>query len=394
MSASLPPATTPDLYRYQNHLFVIGVIALILCAIGAIFNFDQFLHSYLMAYVFWIGVALGSLAILMMQHLTGGAWGLLLRRALESATRTLPAMIILFIPLLFGLHRLYIWTHSAEVAANPLLQHKHAYLNTPFFIIRAAGYFVIWILLIALLNRWSLRQDKTGEPRLALKMQHLSGPGLFILAITLSLALIDWVMSLEPEWYSTMYAVIYMAGDMLAAFAFTIGVIILLADRKPLSDVITPDHFRDLGNLILTFVMLWAYTSFAQFLLIWSGNLRDETPWYLSRTMGGWGWIAGALIVFHFFLPFFMLLGRSNKKNPKRLAVIALIVFFMRLVDVFWLVEPAFHPGNFHLSWMDIIAPIGIGGIWMALFIWFLKSRPILPLQDPYAEETFNHAGD
>jgi hypothetical protein len=376
--------------RYRSRFLITGLVALALCLIGAIFSPQQFFQSYLFAYMFWIGLVLGCLAILMMQYLTGGGWGIILRRVLESATGTLPLMVLLFIPLLFGLHRLYIWTHSEVVANDPLLQHKQGFLNVPFFLIRAVVYFICWIIFARLLNRWSRTQDETGEPRLAWWLEHISGPGLFVLAITLSLAMIDWVMSIEPKWYSTIYAVGYLAGEVLAGFAFSIGVVLLLAQRPPFAEVITPKHWRDLGNLLLTFVMLWAYCAFSQYLLIWAGNLREEIVWYLPRKTGGWGWIALALIVFHFAVPFFLLLSRDIKEQRHLLLGVIAVVLILRLVDIYWLVAPAFSPFHFSLSWMDFVAPIGLGGVWLAFFSIQLSKYPLLPLKDPYAQEALN----
>ncbi len=381
--------TPRDLARFQIPLLAVGIFGLILCLIGAIFSPAQFFRSYLLGYMFWAGLALGSLGILMMQHLTGGAWGLIIRRALESATTTIPLMVILFVPLLFGLRSLYIWTQPEVMASDPLLENKSGYLNIPFFLGRAAIYFAVWVVTAYLLNRWSLEQDETGEPRFALLMQRLSGPGLFVLAVTLSLALIDWIMSLEPRWYSTIYALIFIAGEGLAAFAFSIGVVILLADREPFARVIKEKHLNDLGNLMLAFVMLWAYCSFAQFLLIWTGNLREEVGWYLPRIGGGWKYVAAALILFHFFLPFYMLLSRKIKRDTRKLAIVVVVIILMRFVDLVWLIEPAFYPQNLSLHWMDFIATIGIGGIWLAVFLRQLNGRPLLPLNDPYAEKAF-----
>ena len=250
--------------RYARWFFIVGLIAVALSVLGALLNPQQFFQSYLFAYVFWIGLVIGCLAVLMMQYLTGGAWGIILRRVLESATGTLPLMVLLFVPLLFGVHRLYLWTHSEVVSADPLLRQKHSFLNVPFFLIRAVVYFACWILFAFLLNRWSREQDRTSEPRLAWWLEHISGPGLFVLAITLSLAMIDWVMSIEPRWYSTIYAVIYMTGDVLAALAFGIAVILLLHRSAPFVYVLRRKHWRDLGNMLLAFVMLWAYCAFSQ----------------------------------------------------------------------------------------------------------------------------------
>jgi hypothetical protein len=388
VSANVQPAMT-DLQRWQTPLVGIGVACLALCAVGWFLSPDQFFRSYLLAFIFWTGLTLGCLAILMMQYVTGGAWGIILRRTLEAATRTLPLVVIFFLPLLLGLHRLYIWTDRQAVAGDPLLQHKQPFLNIPFFIGRAAIYFVCWLALIFFLNRWSRRQDSTGEPKLAWRLEHLSAPGLFLLSITITLALIDWVMSLEPRWYSTIYAVGFMAGEMLAAFAFALAVVILLAARPPLAEVVEPRHFRALGNLMLTFVMLWAYCAFAQYLLIWSGNLRAEIPWYLRRMSGGWGWVALALIVFHFFLPFLLLLFREIKDHRRTLVCVAVVIILLRCVDLFWLVEPAFYKQHFSLHWLDFATLFGLGALWLAVFVWQLRALPLLPLRDPYAEEAF-----
>jgi hypothetical protein len=376
--------------RYVRWFLFIGVIAVVLSLIGALLNPQQFFQSYLFAYVFWIGLVIGCLAVLMMQYLTGGAWGIILRRILESATGTLPLMIILFVPLLFGVHSYYIWTHSEIVSSDPLLQHKQPFLNLPFFVIRAAVYFACWILFAFLLNHWSRQQDKTSELRFAWWLEHISGPGLFVLAVTLSLAMIDWVMSIEPKWYSTIYPVIYMAGDVLAALAFGIGVVLLLGRSAPFVYILRRKHWRDLGNMLLAFVMLWAYCAFSQYLLIWSGNLREEIKWYLPRKSGGWGWIALALIIFHFFIPFLLLLSRQVKERSLLLFSVVVIVLALRFVDIYWFVAPAFSPFHFTISWLDFVVPIGMGSLWLAFFTRQLATRPLLPLNDPYAEEALN----
>ncbi len=376
--------------RYVRLFLIVGLVALALSLLGAIITPQQFFQSYLFAYVFWIGLVIGCLAVLMMQYVTGGAWGIILRRILESATRTLPLLLLLFLPLLFGLHRLYSWTHPDVVAANALLQHKRSFLNVPFFLIRAGVYFLCWIVFTVLLNRWSREQDEGDEVQKAWWLEHISGPGLFVLALTLTLAMIDWVMTLEPEWYSTIYPVIYIAGDVLAALAFGVGIVLLLSRTAPFVYIMRAKHWRDLGNLLLTFVMLWAYCAFSQYLLIWSGNLGEEIKWYLPRKSGGWGWIALALILFHFFIPFFMLLSRDVKERRGLLLSVIVIVLVLRFVDIYWFVAPAFSPFHFTISWLDFVIPIGMGGIWLAFFTMQLAKRPLLPLNDPYAEEALN----
>ena len=319
---------------------VIGVIGLALCAVGWVLNPAQFFRSYLVAYVFWTGIALGSLAILMMQYLTGGAWGIISRRPLESAISTLPLLALLFVPVLFGMHSLYSWTHLDAVAADPLLQHKSIYLNTTFFVVRWAICFMVWTGMAYLLNRWSEAQDRTADPRMALRLQSLSGPGLFVLAITMTVALIDWIMSLEPDWYSAIYGVTFIAGETLAAFAFITSIVVLLSSytsslsTKSSGRRTLPRSRQSAAHLS---VMLWAYCSFAQLLIIWSGNLREEIPWYLHRLQNGWGWIAGLLILLHFFVPFFLLLSAELKRRPPRARELLLssVILSMRFVDIF-----------------------------------------------------------
>ena len=368
----------PNLRRWKTICFVVGALGLIACVIGWLIEPTQFFRSYLLTYIFLIGLALGCLGVLMMQFVTGGRWGLILRRPLEAASLTFPLLAILFVPILFGLPNLYMWTNAAVVAADDVLRKKQGYLNAPFFVVRAIVYFIVWISIAYFLNRWArLRQTSDEKAKYEWRLEHLGGWGMFIVAITMSLAVIDWVMSLEPHWYSTIYAVGFIAGELLAAFAFTIIVTLIFPIPPPLAEMVKKDRLRALGNLLLAFVMLWAYCAFSQYLLIWSGNLRDEITWYLPRTAGVWGWIAISLIVAHFFLPFFLLLARDLKQNCKTLLGIALLIFALRYVDVFWLVKPAFAPAGFALSWLDIAAPIGLGGIWLAGFLWLFERQPL-----------------
>jgi hypothetical protein len=315
---------------------------------------------------------------------------LAIRRLLESAAGTLPVVALLFVPLLFGLHDLYVWARPDEVAGSELLQHKSLYLNVPFFSIRTAIYFAVWIGLAYVLNTWSLEQDRTADLSLSRRLQMLSGPGLVLYGLTVTFGSIDWVMSLEPEWFSTIYGVTFMVGQALSAFAFVILVALLLADHHPLADVASPSLFQDLGNLLLAFVMLWAYMAFSQFLIIWTGNLPEEIPWYLHRMGGGWQWIGPLLFLFYFGVPFLLLLSRGTKRSRRMLFAVAAAIVLMRLVDLFWLVAPAFRPSELRVHWMDLAAPIGVGGIWLWAFVRQLKGRPLLPLNDPYLRAAFH----
>jgi hypothetical protein len=388
--------------RYQQRALIVGVVFAVLTIVGIFLPPEtgggaaQFFRSYLLAFVFWVGICVGSLALLMLQHLTGGAWGMVIRRVLEAATRTLPLLIILFVPLVFGLSHIYEWVHPehiAETAARTLVESKVKYLNVTFFMIRAAVYFAIWAALTFLLNKWSGEQDRTANRGLSRQFRMLSGPGLVLFVLTVTFASVDWVMSLEPEWFSTIFGLIFVIGWVLTAFALVIAVMVLLAGHKPMDTVLRPNHFQDLGKLLLAFVMLWAYFNFSQYLIIWSGNIPEETKWYLHRTRGGWGWIAIAVVIFHFALPFLMLLSRDLKRNARGLAVVAIVVFLMRFIDLLWIIAPTFRHEHLGLSWLDITAPLAMGGLWVAFFVWQLKQRPLLPINDPYLGQTLDARG-
>ena len=368
------------LEQVEGRSLVIGICALSALAIGAILDPKQFFQAYLLGYLFWIGIALGCLGILMLHNLTGGEWGVPIRAMLESAIQTFPLMVVLFLPFYLGLEHLYVWSRPEIVSGDELLQNKLSYLNTGFFLVRSAIYFTIWITLAHFLNKWSRQPEKKGEQLQTDSLQKLSGPGLVLYGGTVTLASIDWVMSLDPHWYSTIYGLLFLVGQVLAALAFLVALMEWLASYPPLSQVVVSQHFHDLGNLILAFVMLWAYMAFSQYLIIWSGNLAEEIPWYLRRMKGGWQWMALFLIVFHFALPFLLLLSRTAKRTGRILCRLAMVIFFMRFVDLFWTVVPSFEEKGLFLDWMHIVAPIGLGGIWMAFFIGQLKKRPLLPV--------------
>ena len=376
----------------QKRSLAVGLVAAVLCAGGALIFPPSFFRAYLSAYIFWVGIPVGCLALLMLHHLVGGRWGFMIQRILEAAIQTLPLMALLFIPLFFGLPDLYPWARTEVVAADPLLQQKAAFLNVPFFIARAVVYFAVWIVLGRLLVTWSLQQDRTADDTLTLRLQRLSGPGLALYGLTVSFAAIDWMMSLEPKWYSTIFGMMFMVSFGLAALATAILATRFLETEKPLAHVASPDRWHDLGNLLLALVMFWAYLSFSQFLLIWSENLTEEIPWYLHRIGGGWEWIAIALILFQFGLPFVLLLSRTTKRNSQILATVAGAILFMHWLDTIWMIAPSFYPAGFHLHWLDIAAPVAIGGLWLAAFIGHLEARSLLPLHDPRFTELLEQA--
>ena len=384
----------PAIARLQQRALVVGVVALVAGIAGALASPDQFFRSWLIGFLFCLGLTLGSLGLLMLQHLTGGEWGLVGRRVFEAASRTLPIVALLFIPILFGLPRIFLWARPEAVAADHILQVKAPYLNVPFFVGRAVFYFLVWMACMVLLTRWSDAQDR-GEvavtPADSRRFRVVSAPGLLLYALTITFAGIDWVMSLDPHWFSTIFGLLLFTGQGLAAFAFVIAVLAAVSAVEPVASVVSTRQFHDLGKLLLAFVMLWAYLAFSQFLIIWAGNLPEEIPWYIERIRGGWGYVALLVAFGHFALPFVVLLSRDLKRNRSLLAKVAIGILVMRLVDIIWLVAPAFPHSGFAVHWMNVVVPVGLVGIWLFLFARQLRSRPLLPLNDPFFKETFAH---
>lgn len=389
-----PSETNRQFERVRNQGYIWGLIGIALFVIFGVLGgvrsgfggWQVLFRSYLFAYLYWFCIPSGCLAILMLHHLTGGRWGYPLRRILEAGSRSLWLMAALFIPLFFGLTELYAWSRPADVAADPILQDKKWWLSTHGFIIRAVIYFVILLVLVTLLNKWSRAQDESGDLKYKSKMTALSAPGVILWAFIVSAASVDWVMSLEPHWFSTIYGMLWIVIEVLAAMSFSVFVLRMLSDREPIKDVVDPLRFNDLGNLMLTFLMLWAYLSFDQLLIVWAGNLKDEIPWYSQRAFGAWAPIAVVLVILHFFVPFFFLLQRRVKRQPSRLSAVAALIVCITLVDVYWVVVPAYYKAAPKVHWLDLFALVGIGGLWLGTFMGQLQKLPLLPLHDPRFE--------
>jgi hypothetical protein len=378
----LPATRREQLDRLQWRALGVGVVALLVCVIGAPFDPTQFFRAYLTAHLFYLGIALGCMAILMLYHLTGGAWGFLIRRILEAGTRTLPLLAVLFLPVAFGQVYLYPWARPEEVAADPNLQHKQIYLNVPFFWVRAALFFVLWMGLAYFLNTWSRQQDETDDPRLVQRLTRLSAPGLVIYGISITFASVDWVMSLQPAFRSTIFGPLFASGEILSGQAFALILMAWLVARPPVGNLISLEALNDLGNLLFTFLIIWAYMVWFQFMLIWIANLPYDALWYVERSSRGWQGVAWALFIFHFTIPFFLLLMRDVKRNPQTLAAVAGLILFMQLVFMYYQVMPAFPDTTLGEHWMDFLTPFGVGGIWLAYFLWELKRTPLLPRHD------------
>jgi hypothetical protein len=405
-SPTPPPLTAEgfappgSLRRLQGPALVAGVVGLALAGVGLVVDRAHFFQAWLVGWVFWLSVALGGLGLAMLHHMTGGAWGLMIRRPLEAASRTLPLLVVLFLPVLGGMHDLYHWTHDEVVRADRFLTAKAPYLNEPFFIARAGVYFAIWLLFAWQLNALSRRQDG-GDPDLALarRLRAWSAAGFLTLALTGSFAAIDWLMSLDPHWFSSLYGLWFFAGIGLSGLTFTVLIAGWLSRRPPLLGVLRPRHFHDYGKLFFALVMLWAYLSFSQYLLMWSGNLPEEIPFYLRRMDGVWAVASVVLLVGHFVLPFLVLLSADVKQRGRVLVKVAVWVLAMRWLDYYWNVAPtlqALHAGGDHGwswtgLWIDLAAVAGIGGIWVWFFLRQLGQRPLLPLNDPYLREALAH---
>lgn len=397
--AFAPPAA---LHRLQGPALVTGAVGLVLAGVGFAVDRAHFFQAWLVGWVFWLSVALGSLGLLMLHHLTGGAWGLMIRRSLEAASRTLPLLVVAFLPVLAGMHDLYHWTHEEVVRADRYLTAKASYLNQPFFIGRAAVYFAIWLLFMWQLNRLSARQDR-GDADLALarRMRAWSAAGFLTLALTGSFAAIDWLMSTDPHWFSSLYGLWFFAGMGLSALTFTVLIAGWLSRRPPMDGVLRARHFHDYGKLFFAFVMLWAYLSFSQYLLMWSGNLPEEIPFYLRRMHGPWAVLSLVLLAGHFVLPFLILLSADVKQRGRVLVKVALWVLAMRWLDYFWNVAPtlqALHDGSegghawsWTGLWIDLAVVAGLGGLWMWFFLRQLAQRPLLPINDPFLPEALAH---
>jgi hypothetical protein len=382
-----------------------GLLSIIILVIAVIFpeQREQALRSWLLGFIFWGGIGIGCLGVLILQYLTGGAWGVVTRRILEAGSRTIPVLFILFLPILIGMTDLYEWTHLLDDPNDKIIQDRKPYLSVFWFMFRTVLYFFLWYLMAYFLNKWSLQQDSANNYDEAAKpladMGKFSGPTMVFFVLVVSFAAIDWVMTLDPHWYSTMWGFLFVAGWGLSCFCFVVAILAFLSDKAPMNRVVGKRHFHDLGKLMLALVMVWAYFNFSQFLIIWSGNIPEETTWYLSRGRGAWYVIGILLILFHFAFPFLVLLTRDIKLRAKWLATLAVFILVLRLVDMYYLIGPtpriSTHGKSLEFfasfSWMDIVAPLAVGGIWLWYFFGELMKRPLVPINDPYLANAIEH---
>jgi len=397
-----PPVADIDARR--SKALIVGLVGLALCAIGFVIDRDHFFRAWLISFWLFLGISCGSLAWVMIQHLSGGQWGVF-RRVFEAASRVLPLLALLGLPVLLGTHSLYPWANPDLVAKDEILRHRALYLNTGFFVIRYVIYFAVWIGFATMLNGLSSKQD-SADASVNLKLQRLSGAGLVAYALTVMFAGIDWIMVLNAHWYSSLFGFLSMGGQGLESLAFTIIVSAFLVKREPFLGFLKPHHFHDLGKLSLAFVMLYAYFNFSQYLLTYAANLVEEIPYMMTRVHHGWQFLALFLVVFHFALPFLMLLNRDLKRRPHRVLWLAAWILFVRWVDILMLVSPEFAADgqNIHMlgegaeshlfiHWLDLAAPLAVGGLWLWMFFTQLAKRPLLPIGDPYLYESLQQGG-
>jgi hypothetical protein len=379
-----------DLQRSRIMLLIAGVVLLVASIAGAFYSPDDFFPAYLIGYLFFIGAALGSMAFLMIHHLTGGAWGVVSRRSLEAATRTLPLLAILFIPIGCGMSNLYTWARPNIVRHDRVLLHRSSYTNPAFFLARAAIYIVVWMAFAYLLNRWSLQQDSNPR-RPHTRLKTLSVLGLIFCLFSITFAAIDWAESLETTWASSIWGLMFIAAEGLTALCVLILVLAFLSTRRPMSLVLKPDHFHDLGKMLLANLMLWAYFAFVQYLIVWSENLKSEIHYYLPRTRTSWGWLGVALIVAQVVVPLLLLLNRRLKRNAYALAAVAALILIMRYFDLIWIVLPSYYREGFRIQWLDVITPLALAAIWVWAFLRELPRYPLLPVNVPELEEALVH---
>ena len=380
--------------RLQSGGIVVGGVALLVAIFGAMKSPADFYHSYIFSYMLILGLTVGSLGLLMLQHLTGGIWGIVIRRPLEAASRNLWLMLILFIPIVMGMKYLYSgnesetgWLNAPKEGEHALTSWQQGYLTSGGFLTRAVIYFVIWIGLMLVFNNWSKQQDQesSGEG-LKQRLKTLAAPGVILYILAMTFAAIDWVMSLSPRWASTIYGFLFVAGQAISAMALMMPVIVLLAGSDPFHEIIKKRHLHDLAKLLFAFNMLWAYFAFSQLLIIWSGNQPEEITFYRSRLNGQWGVVAVMVLLFSFAIPFLLLLSRDVKRTASVVSKIAVWMIFMRLVDLYWMTRPEF-TSRAVPTWLDIVVPIALIGLWLGFFAMNLKQRPLLPLGDPNLSE-------
>ena len=374
--------------RWAAVAAVVGIAGSLALSLSREGGLDRWLSSYLVSFAFLLSLCLGGLFFVMLQHVTRAGWSVVVRRIAEGVAANVDLMAVLAIPVVLGLGRLYHWAHTDAVATDPLLSGKAGYLNPPFFVVRLALYFAIWILLSRLLLSRSTAQDGSGEPQLTIRMEKISAPGLVLFALSTNFAAFDLLMSLDPHWFSTIFGVYYFSAGVVGFFAALAILLYWLQRRGRLVNVVSSEHYHEVGKLMFAFTVFWAYIAFSQYLLIWYGNIPEETEWFLKRQTGDWAWVSVALLFGHFLLPFLALISRPPKRHPAALAAIAVWVVAACWLDIYWLVVPEFSPGVARFGAIDVLCFLGLAGTWTAVLAWRLGRRELVPRSDPRLGES------
>lgn len=381
MATTLSPAQPP--WQKLLGTLIVGGAAAALA--GLFLDPRQFVFSYLLAFMFFLSVCLGALFIVILHHLFDAHWSVSIRRFLEHISFLLPVLAVLFIPLALLAPRLYVWMEPGLVAAE--VADKSRYMNRPFFYLRMVGCFAIWSWLAYKLRYCSIQQDRTGAAVWTYQMRRWSAAGILLLAFTLTVAAIDWMKGLQPQWFSTMYGVYFFAGSVWVATAFAYVITVVLRRAGPLRDLAPARLFRDLGVLLLTFTIFSAYVHFSQYLIIWFGNMPEETFWYVLRERGSW-WNVGLWLVFgHFLAPFLILLRTDNKTRFGIMIPLACFIAAMQWLDLSFNIMPALHPDGFQFHWLDAACFALIGGVLAVCFLRWLYRHPMYPIRDPRLKE-------
>ncbi len=365
----------------------VGLVASLLLRPG---DPRQFLYSWLVAFMFFLSLALGALFFVLLHYIANASWSTVVRRLAENIMGTLPLFIVLFVPIALGLRGLYLWTDAETVAQDELLRGKEGYLNSGFFLLRAGVCFAAWSLLAWWFLGQSRRQDESGEARLTERMVCVSAPALFVFAITVTVAAVDWIMSIDPHWYSTMFGVYYFVGCLVGFFAFMAILVAALRRAGLLGTYVTVEHLHDIGKLLYTFTVFWAYIGFSQYFLIWYANIPEETLWYMHRAEGSWKTVSIALGVGHFAVPFFYLMSRKIKRRTGLLVLGAAWMLFMHFVDLYWLIMPNLLHHGPHLSLLDLTTLLAVGGSFLAVLGLRMRRHALLPLRDPRLAESLS----
>jgi hypothetical protein len=366
----------------------IGIVGSLLLAKATEGGMGRLLETYLVSFAFFLSISLGALFFVLLQHCTRAGWSVVVRRVAEVLAGNVWLMAVLAVPIVLGMDHLYHWTDAAAAAHDPLLAGKVGFLNANFFLVRLVVYFVIWGVMASFLRRTSVAQDSSGDPALTLRLERLSAPGMVLFALSINFAAFDLLMSLDAHWFSTIFGVYYFAASVVAFLAVMPKILYGMQMRGVLENAVTVEHYHDFGKLLFGFVVFWAYIAFSQYMLIWYGNLPEETEWFLKRQTGEWTTVSLILIFGHFVVPFLLLVSRMIKRRPLLLALTGGFVAVMCWIDIFWLVMPEFSPGVVRFGWLDILCFLGMNGVFSAFFVVRLARHSVVAEKDPRLEES------